>query len=119
MRNSKQRNLVLEIVNCSKSHPTAEDVYNECRKQISNISLGTVYRNLSQLVERGEIQRISNIDNVDHFDHNKTHNHFICEKCNQIIDIEEPYIPKYDYILNHQVRSQWMIFKGICKDCQK
>lgn len=117
MRNSKQRDLILKIVTESKMHPTAEDIYNECRKHISNISLGTVYRNLNMLVNLNEIIRISGVDGMDHFDKVEEHHHFICEQCNKIIDIYDLTLPKYDFILENKVTNTSIIFKGICKDC--
>ena len=119
MRNSKQRDLILKIVTESKMHPTAEDIYNECRKYISNISLGTVYRNLNTLVDLNEIIRISGVDGMDHFDKLEEHHHFICEMCNKIIDIYELNLPKYDTILDNKVTNTTIIFKGFCKDCSK
>lgn len=117
MRNSKQRDLILKIVTESKMHPTAEDIYNECRKHIFNISLGTVYRNLNMLVNLNKIIRISGVDGMDHFDKIEEHHHFICEKCNKIIDVYNLVLPKYDLVLENKVTSKIIIFKGICKDC--
>lgn len=51
MRNTTQRNLILDIINNSCEHLTAEEVYEIARKSILNISLGTVYRDLNILVE--------------------------------------------------------------------
>ena len=47
MRDTKQRRLVLEIINNSYNHPTAYQVHEECLKVLPNISLGTIYRNLN------------------------------------------------------------------------
>lgn len=119
MRNSKQRSLILQIINQSNIHPTAEEIYNECRKQMPNISLGTVYRNLNMLVNLNSIERIRAIDGMDHFDKKVEHSHFICQKCGKIIDIYELILPKYETVLGHQITNQTTIFKGICIDCQK
>ena len=84
MRNTTQRNLILDIINNSCNHLTAEKVHEIARKSISNISLGTVYRNLNILVELQKIRKIKTFDGKDHYDklHIK-HNHFICLKCNK------------------------------------
>ena len=88
MRYSKQRETVLNVVNKSRAHPTAEMVYQEVKKEIPNISLGTVYRNLNVLAEQGMIKRISIPQDVDHFDHrNDEHYHFYCTTCNHLIDL--------------------------------
>ena len=55
MRFSKQRELIKNIVQGTNSHPTAYWIFNKAKKKISNISLGTVYRNLNKLNKDGII----------------------------------------------------------------
>ena len=55
IKHSKQRDAILTYLHSTKSHPTAETVYENVRESIPNISLGTVYRNLALLEELGEI----------------------------------------------------------------
>ena len=50
-RNTKQRQLILEELRGTKSHPSAEWVYQRVKAKLPNISLGTVYRNLAMLKE--------------------------------------------------------------------
>ena len=58
LKYSRQRESIREFVKASKEHPTADDVYASIRKEYPNISLGTVYRNLSLLVELDEIVKV-------------------------------------------------------------
>ena len=53
VRQSRQRDLVLEIVRSTMDHPTADWVYRKARRRLRRISLGTVYRNLKQLADLG------------------------------------------------------------------
>lgn len=120
MRNSKQKNLILNIVNNNRCHFNAEQIYLEARKTISDISLGTVYRNLNNLVLENKIRRIKMEDGTDRFDHNNDfHEHFICRECNSIIDVKEnkKNLPKS--IDGNQVISYEVTYKGICKKCLK
>lgn len=119
MRETKQRNLILEIINNSCSHLSAEEIYNIAKKQISNISLGTVYRNLNMLFENGNIRKIKLDDNVDHYDNlKKEHNHFICNKCNKIYDVFEK--EKNNINLDCGIVMNYeKIYKGICNNCIK
>ena len=57
-RNSRQRTLVYQVVKDSHSHPNAEEVYLLVRRQLPDISLGTVYRNLNLLADIGEAIKI-------------------------------------------------------------
>ena len=88
MRFSKQRELIQGIVQRTNSHPTANWIFNKAKKEISNISLGTVYRNLSQLNKDGVIN-IFYDDNIARYDWNTVaHDHLKCNKCGKIIDIK-------------------------------
>ena len=53
IKHSRQRDLIYSYLDGNTEHPTADMVYSEIKKEIPNISLGTVYRNLSQLEEMG------------------------------------------------------------------
>ena len=57
-RMTHQRRIILEELRNTRSHPTADEVYEIVRKRIPKISLGTVYRNLELLSESGVIQKL-------------------------------------------------------------
>lgn len=116
MRNTRQKELILDIINKSYSHPNAYDIYLECRKEIPNISLGTVYRNLNTLVETNKIQKIKSTDNIDRYDKMLNHSHFICIKCNKIIDINEK-VDYNEYVGENKVLNCKVILEGLCKNC--
>ncbi len=118
MKNTKQKILVLDIVNNNRCHSNAEDIYNIARKTIPNISLGTVYRNLNSLVEEKHIKRIKMDDGIDRFDNMiYPHDHFICTKCNTIIDVDEVNHCDFKEISGNKVMSYEIYYKGICKNC--
>lgn len=48
MKYSKQREALLTLLRSTRSHPSADWLYENLRKEFPNISLGTVYRNLAQ-----------------------------------------------------------------------
>ena len=68
LKYSRQREAVLVYLRSTKSHPTAEQVYQKIREEFPKISLGTVYRNLNLLADCGEILRLNCGDGVEHFD---------------------------------------------------
>jgi Fe2+ or Zn2+ uptake regulation protein len=57
-RKSRQRDRILEILQNTKSHPTADTIYLMLKEEFPDLSLGNVYRNLNILVETGMIQRL-------------------------------------------------------------
>lgn len=123
MRYSKQRETILDIVCKSRSHPTAEMVYNQVKLEIPNISLGTVYRNLNVLAEKGLIKRISIPQDVDHFDHrNDEHYHFCCTECHKLFDLPVDRIDELKSRLEKDeeviITDYEVLFYGICKTCQ-
>ena len=86
-RHSQQRQAILDNVRARCDHPSADMIYEDVRKIYPNISLGTVYRNLTQLAENGDILRISDCER-DRFDKTlEPHVHFICDKCDKVEDV--------------------------------
>ena len=66
-RNTRQRQLVLDVVRGRRDHPTAEQIYQSVREQDAHVSRGTVYRNLNLLCDNREIYRVV-MSNSDRFD---------------------------------------------------
>ena len=88
MNYSKQRNLILEIIKNTQSHPTAEWVYQEAKKVMPGIGIATVYRNLNALAEMGECRRLTGGDGQDRFDGDvHTHFHMKCSCCGGLTDL--------------------------------
>lgn len=86
---SRQRESIKLYLDLHRTHPTAETVYLDIKKEYPNISLGTVYRNLNLLADTGEILRISSGNGPDRYDGNASpHYHFVCSECGKVLDIE-------------------------------
>lgn len=124
MKYSRQREAVRTFLCSRKDHPTAEVVYENLRKDFPHISLGTVYRNLSLLVELGEALKFPGLDGYDHFDGNPNpHYHFICNDCNAVIDLEFPNIEDLNTNANRNfdgiITGHSAYFYGKCKNCSK
>ncbi|OJU14375.1 MAG: hypothetical protein BGN88_11705 [Clostridiales bacterium 43-6] len=124
MRYSKQRELILQTVKYSKSHPTADDVYHLLKAQNPDLSLGTVYRNLNHLASQGEIYRIEVMGDSDHYDGNmEMHFHMSCKACKRVMDIPHDVAPdlkeKAELKTGYQIDSYDIAFSGICDKCQK
>lgn len=122
MRYSHQREEILSIVQASTLHPTADNVYDEARKKIPNISLGTVYRNLNQLVEKGFIRSIHDGHIVRYDGIIEPHDHFTCTNCNQMYDIQRKPDESPESIIqtcNHTVTDYTLSMTGVCSTCNK
>ncbi len=116
---TKQRKLIYNIVNASCIHPTAEEIYEEAKREMPSIALGTVYRNLSLMVDAGEILRISIPGEPDRFD--KTlhpHGHMLCVKCGKVIDFSTDDLKNIITNMNGiKVLSYEVTMKVICAEC--
>ena len=78
VRTSKKRDAMLALLRSTHCHPGADWVYHEMRTQYPGLSLGTVYRNLNHLCERGLIQRVGTVDGQERYDGvTAPHSHFI------------------------------------------
>jgi len=122
MRNTAQRQLILEVVNASTDHPNAETIYERCREKEPTISMGTVYRNLSVLAALGEISQLPMPKGPDHYDFNTTkHYHFFCRCCHTVTDVEIPNIEKKIdasiKIPGYKVEGHQLIVMGMCPEC--
>lgn len=119
---SHQREVLLDVLKNTKSHPNADWIYEKARQEIPNISLGTVYRNLSFLHTSGIIQKIDVGDGSDRFDADiSPHAHFVCTTCGNIIDIYTDYLkylkPDIEKQNNFKVNGCSVVFHGVCSDC--
>jgi len=120
MRYSQQREIIKDLVCRSQTHPTADWIFQKAKKVLPNLSLGTVYRNLGQLVEH-DIIRAYTISGIVRYDGNITeHHHFICDQCGAIQDIEiqdENLISKLGINTKNNIVSYQMKIRGTCADC--
>lgn len=121
LKYSKQREAIKEFLMTRQDHPTADVIYLKIREQFPHISLGTVYRNLALLSEIGEINKLTTGDGSDHFDGNiSPHQHFICKKCNKIIDLKvdsAEYVEKVASEFSGHIDRCTSYFYGICGEC--
>ena len=120
VKSSRQRRAVANILENTNTHPTAEWVYGEMKKEFPSISLATVYRNLRYMVENGTAREILTSDS-SRFDANmEDHYHFICRKCGELTDI----FPKIgqselEKLSNegYDIESYSLMIYGVCKKC--
>lgn len=122
MKYSKQRESLLTLLRSTRSHPSADWLYENLRKEFPNISLGTVYRNLSVLVDNGDIIKIRTSSNKEHFDgFTHDHSHFVCRRCSKILDVDidgmEVVEQQAAKKLNAEVDNHALVFYGICSNC--
>lgn len=123
-RETKHREVILNVLRSVDSHPTADWIYDEVRKVIPRISKGTVYRNLKILCEKGEISELNLSGTVNRYEGRQdNHYHFRCEKCGRICDLDIPVDHQLDKKVAEKtgfsVSYHQLEFRGLCNDCQQ
>lgn len=123
LRNTKQRQIILDAVRARCDHPTADEIYLDVRAEDSRISRGTVYRNLSILSETEEILNVK-VNAADRYDLRiDPHYHIYCTDCGKTFDAPMEYHSEYDELLNSQtqfrIKRHRLVFEGTCPDCAK
>lgn len=124
-KHSKQRDAIKNFLMSRKDHPTAEVVYSNVVKEFPNISLGTVYRNLSFLVENGQAVKVPCNDGSIHYDGNTMpHYHFQCTECGALIDLdcdfkaaEETFLAAAGENFKGSIAGNVSFFYGKCECC--
>ena len=123
-RKSKQRDRILEVLRETKSHPTAKWVFDKVRKQLPNLSLGTVYRNLGILVKQGLVSKLDFGSSYDRFEATTLpHHHFVCDRCGRVTDLDLP----IDHSLTKKLKSATGLaatrleirLYGVCEKCSR
>ena len=126
IRYSKQREAIYQVLKQDHTHPNVDTIYINVKKEIPDISLGTVYRNLNFLVDQKRIKRLDCGDGVVHFDAIITpHYHMVCDKCGTICDVMldentvQSFIDNVYKQTGEHIHGVDLLFHGICQQCQK
>ncbi|HJD25172.1 MAG TPA: transcriptional repressor [Candidatus Blautia intestinipullorum] len=124
LKYSRQRESIKEFLMTRTDHPTADTVYENMKIIYPNISLGTVYRNLSLLSDIGEIQKLESFGGADRFDgRTDPHCHFICTGCGCVQDLEmedlQDIIHRAEKDFKGKITECTARFSGLCENCLK
>lgn len=123
-KKSKQREAIVKVLKSTSAHPSAEWIYEKVKKEIPNIGLATVYRNLRLLKKTGEVSEMHASNDTARFDGNtNVHYHFYCDGCGKILDLDEPIDTTIQIRIARRtglkVTRHNLELGGLCLDCQK
>lgn len=124
LRVTKQRKQILQILEIENNPISAEEIFNKL-KDLSNMDLSTIYRNLNILEDKNILLKTTNIDGISYYQlNNDQHKHFItCNICHKKFLIENCPIHELEDSIEKEIG--FMItghnfeFTGICPACQK
>lgn len=119
----RKRDAILSYLRSTDVHPSADMVFAQLKPEIPDLSLGTVYRNLSMFRQQGVIVSVGTVNGIERFDGNtQPHVHFICTGCDAVIDMHRLQIPmeltqSAQSILGGEVENYSLTFTGRCAQC--
>jgi len=123
LRATGQRLAIMRTLMESRSHLSAEEVYQQLKPSHPTLSLSTVYKTLQVMAEMGVIVTIETGMGSQRFDGQTTpHHHAICGKCGRIYDVDFEKCPvemdSADVVPGFNVQSIKVYFVGTCDCCE-
>ncbi len=124
LRVTPQRRLIVEILLETHTHPTVDDLYQEVKKVMPEISLATVYHTLHELVDLGALRQVEGLagERMRYDTNTSQHHHLYCENCHQLVDIEGDLgaiqVPEEESS-GYLIHRNQVTFYGLCPQCQK
>ena len=114
-----QRLAVLEYLQSTTSHPTADVVLAHVQKKHPTISRATVYNTLEALTQAGVILRITVDPAVARYDADTgPHAHFRCRVCNKVYDFDmQADVCFGSSVDGHRIESVRTYVYGVCVAC--
>ena len=122
-KNFRKRNAILSYLRETTDHPSAEMIFNQLKPEIPDLSIGTVYRNLTIFRQQGVASCVATVGGVERFDGNvNEHVHFICNECGSVIDLHQINPPEAlrteaETCVGGRVDACQLSFTGVCRDC--
>ena len=122
-KNFRKRSAILSYLQRVTNHPSAETIYSDLKAEIPDLSMGTVYRNLSLFKQQGLAVSVATVNGVERFDGNtQPHVHFICNDCSAVIDLHQLHTPQSlsadaAACVGGKVDTCQLCFTGTCRSC--
>lgn len=122
-KNFRKRSAILNYLQNVTNHPSAEMIFSDLKSEIPDLSMGTVYRNLSLFKQQGLVTSVATVSGVERFDGNTDpHVHFICNNCSAVIDLHQLRTPQSlrasaAACVGGKVDSCQLCFTGKCRNC--
>ena len=117
---TKNAEYILEIINHSNEHLSAEQIYLRLKERNQGAVLATVYNNLSILYKQGLIRKISLEGCPDRYDKIKRHDHLVCRYCGKLSDILlDDLTESLQKQVGIQILSYDLKISYLCEECLK
>lgn len=116
-RATPQRIEVYKYVYEHRTHPDAQEVYENVIEKNPSFSRTTVYNALKSLAGAGFIMPVTIDEERIHYDANTNlHGHFKCVKCSRIYDFETS-LPQESGLDGFLITQKDVYYSGLCVHC--
>ena len=117
---TKYAKKIRSIIEASRNHMTAEQIYEELRRTYPSVVLATVYNNLNRLCSEGAVRRISLEGQPDRYDTTVPHDHLVCRNCGKLLDIElGDLTEQLQKQVGVKILSYDLKLMFLCEECEK
>lgn len=121
---TRQRQVVLDVVQSGDTHPTAAEVFEAARGKMPGISFATVYNSLRFLKREGLLREVAFGGGASRYDRETDrHDHAICSACGTLVDFDLPgtveLIRSAARATRFKPESVHLTLVGLCPDCRE
>ena len=118
---TKQRELILQILNQSDRHLTADEVFFLAKLRMPSIAMATIYNNLNAMTDAGIINRVPVDGGADCYEkHADKHDHLLCDSCGKLSNIRLPRLAdELTASLGMKFESYDLTIHYICPECRR
>ncbi|MFC1940057.1 Fur family transcriptional regulator [Chloroflexota bacterium] len=91
-RVTRQRALLLELIQRGEGHLDADEIYRRAREKQPRLSLSTVYRALQKFKKLGLVEEVHFDETHHHYETKQSaeHHHLVCLGCGRVIEFNQP-----------------------------
>ena len=116
-----QRELILQILNQSDRHLTADEIFFLAKLRMPSIAMATIYNNLNAMNEAGMISRVHIDGGADCFEKNvEKHDHMICDRCGKLSNLHLPSLSDgIAAAIGTGIESYDLTVHYICPECRR
>ena len=115
---TKYAKKILEIVESSNDHLTAEQIFMQLRETYPTVVLATVYNNLASLYAKGLIRKVAVPGFPDRYDNVTRHDHLVCQNCGRLVDVSlEDFTESIQRDSGAQIISYDLNVTYLCPEC--
>jgi Fe2+ or Zn2+ uptake regulation protein len=121
---TRQRQVVLDVVQSGDTHPTAAEVFEAARRKMPGISFATVYNSLRFLKQEGLVREVAFGSGASRYDRETDrHDHAICSACGMLVDFDLPgtvdLIRSAARASRFKPESVHLTLVGLCPGCRE